>query len=52
MNEEDDDMENLDENSELIQRSIEKYEEMKERQERYFFDVDALVKIIDHLSTD
>lgn len=48
MNEEDDDMENLDENSELIQRSIEKYEEMKERQERYFFDVDALVKIIDH----
>ena len=48
MNEEDDDMENLDENSELIQWSIEKYEEMKERQERYFFDVDALVKIIDH----
>ncbi|MFN8152720.1 MAG: tetratricopeptide repeat protein [Bacteroidia bacterium] len=48
MNEEEDDMDSLDENNELIQRSVEKYEEMRERKERYFFDVDALVRIIDH----
>ncbi|MBK7887125.1 MAG: tetratricopeptide repeat protein [Bacteroidetes bacterium] len=48
MEEDDDDMEQQDENSELIQKSVEKYEEMRERQEKYFFDVDALVKIIDH----
>ena len=48
MEEDDDEMENTDEYSELIQKSIEKYEEMRERQERYFFDVDALIKIIDH----
>ncbi|MBL7922797.1 MAG: tetratricopeptide repeat protein [Bacteroidia bacterium] len=48
MEEDDDEMENSEEYSELIQRSIEKYEKMRERQERYFFDVDALLKIIDH----
>lgn len=48
MNEEEDDMESMDENNELTQRSVEKYEEMRERKERYFFDVDALLKIIDH----
>ncbi len=48
MEEDDDDMDQQDENSELIQKSVEKYEEMRERQERYFFDVDALVRIIDH----
>ena len=48
MDEEDDEMENTDEFSDLIQQSIEKYEKMRERQERYFFDVDALIKIIDH----
>lgn len=48
MEEDENDMENQDESSELIQKSIEKYEEMRERRERYFFDVDALLKIIDH----
>lgn len=48
MHEDDDDMENPEEHHELIQKSIEKYEKMRQRQERYFFDVDALVKIIDH----
>ncbi|MBK9638230.1 MAG: hypothetical protein IPO63_10585 [Bacteroidetes bacterium] len=48
MEEDDDEMENMDERSEHIQQSIEKYEKMREKQERYFFDVDALVKIIDH----
>lgn len=48
MEEDDDEMENTDERSEHIQQSIEKYEKMREKQERYFFDVDALLKIIDH----
>jgi tetratricopeptide (TPR) repeat protein len=48
MEEEDNEFEGAEESNELIQRSLDKYNEMLERRERYFFDVDALVRIIDH----
>jgi|GEM_PF-267598 len=38
------------ESSEFIRRSLEKYEEMRQRRENYFFDVDALISIIDHFT--
>jgi len=40
--------ESPEEQNEYLSSSIRKYEEMKRRKERYFFDVDALLKIIDH----
>jgi tetratricopeptide (TPR) repeat protein len=48
MEEEEDGMENREDHNDLLSSSIKKYEEMKRLKERYFFDVDALVKIIDH----
>jgi tetratricopeptide (TPR) repeat protein len=48
MQEDEHDMDGPEDSQELIQKSIEKYEEMRERRERYFFDVDALLRIIDH----
>lgn len=48
MEEEDDDLENTEEQRNLLSNTVRRYEEMKRKKERYFFDVDALVKIIDH----
>lgn len=45
---EDDDLDNTEEREGLLNQSIRKYEEMKEKKEKYFFDVDALLKLIDH----
>ncbi|CAN5582248.1 hypothetical protein BH11BAC2_BH11BAC2_23770 [soil metagenome] len=50
MQEEDDDLENNEENKDFLSSSIRRYEEMRRRKERYFFDVDALLKIIDHFT--
>ncbi len=46
--EEDEDLDNSEDQSDLLSNSIKRYEEMMRRKERYFFDVDALLKIIDH----
>lgn len=46
--EQDDDFDNTEEREGTLNQSIRKYEEMKEKREKYFFDVDALLKLIDH----
>jgi tetratricopeptide (TPR) repeat protein len=46
--EEDDELESFEEHGDLLQNSIRRYEEMRRKKEKYFFDVDALLKIIDH----
>jgi tetratricopeptide (TPR) repeat protein len=50
MEEEEDDFENTDDQNDLLSSSVKRYEEMMRRKERYFFDVDALLKIIDHFT--
>lgn len=47
MDEEDDDLDNQDELNEKIELSVNRFEEMIRKQDRYFFDVDALIRIID-----
>ncbi len=46
--EEDDELENTDDQGEFLSSSIRRYEEMMRKKEHYFFDVDVLLKIIDH----
>lgn len=48
--EEDEDLDNFEEQGNLLNDSIRRYEEMRQKQERYFFDVDALLRIIDHFT--
>ncbi len=48
MEEEEEDLNNGEEQNDLLSSSVKRYEEMMRRKERYFFDVDALLKIIDH----
>jgi len=48
MDEEDDDLNFSADQNDLLSSSIKRYEEMMRLKERYFFDVDALLKIIDH----
>jgi len=50
MEEEENSFSSQNESSEFIRRSLEKYEEMRQRRENYFFDVDALLSIIDHFT--
>ncbi|MBL0072170.1 MAG: tetratricopeptide repeat protein [Bacteroidetes bacterium] len=47
MEEDDDDLDNQDELNEKIELSVSRFEEMIRKQDRYFFDVDALIRIID-----
>jgi tetratricopeptide (TPR) repeat protein len=46
--EEDDELESFEEHGDLLKNSIRRYEEMRRKKEKYFFDVDALLRIIDH----
>ena len=47
MEEDDEDFESQDDLNEKIELSVSRFEEMIRKQDRYFFDVDALIKIID-----
>ena len=47
MEEDDEDFENQDDLNEKIELSVSRFEEMIKNQDRYFYDVDALIKIID-----
>src|SRR5688572_19731284 len=47
MEEDDEEFENQDDLNEKIELSVSRFEEMLRKQDRYFFDVDALIKIID-----
>jgi tetratricopeptide (TPR) repeat protein len=46
--EEDDELQNSEEQNGQLDRTIKRFEEMRRNKEQYFFDVDALVKIIEH----
>lgn len=48
MKEDDDALENREEHRDILNTTIRRYEEMKRKRERYFFDVDALLRITEH----
>ncbi len=48
MKEDDDALENRKEHRDILDNTIRRFEEMKRKRERYFFDVDALLRIIEH----
>jgi tetratricopeptide (TPR) repeat protein len=50
MEEDDDDFDGQDELNEKLELSVSRYEEMLRKQDRYFFDVDALIRIIEFYS--
>ena len=45
---EDDELENFDEQNENLGNTVQRYEEMLRNHRNYFFDVDALLRIIDY----
>ena len=47
MEEDDEELDNQDDLNEKIELSVNRFEEMIRKQDRYFFDVDALIIIID-----
>src|SRR5688572_5113593 len=48
MREEDDELDNPEEDKEILDSTVKRYEEMRKKRESYFFDVDALQRIIEH----
>lgn len=48
MRNDDDDLENQEEDKNILDSTIRRFEEMRRRRENYFFDVDALQRIIEH----
>ncbi|MEP7262873.1 MAG: tetratricopeptide repeat protein [Bacteroidota bacterium] len=48
MREEDDELDNPEEDRDILDSTVKRYEEMRKKRESYFFDVDALQRIIEH----
>ena len=48
MRNDDDDLDNPEDDNDILRDTIRRFEEMRRRREHYFFDVDALQKIIEH----
>ena len=48
MRNDDEDLDNPEEDKDILKDTIRRFEEMRRRREYYFFDVDALQKIIEH----
>ncbi len=48
MREEDDELENPEDDKDILDSTVRRYEEMRRKRESYFFDVDALQRIIEH----
>lgn len=50
MRDDDDEMSNPEEDGDILDSTVKRYEEMRKKRESYFFDVDALQKIIEHFT--
>lgn len=48
MREDEDDFDNPEEEKDILDSTVKRYEEMRRKRESYFFDVDALQRIIEH----